>query len=75
MKTFLWSELENKVKISDHVKFAAKNMQANFIACEPWVKSVVTFGMVLYRNGLFLVSLIHVEIIIMKGKLDFLEKY
>ena len=39
-KTFLWSELENK---HDQVKFAAKSIKANSIACELSVKRVVTF--------------------------------
>ena len=35
---------------NDQVKFAAKNINAKFIACDFSVKRVVTFGMVLYRN-------------------------
>ena len=46
-KTFLWSELE---KSNYQVKFAAKNINANCIACELSVKRVDTFGVVLYRN-------------------------
>ena len=32
------------------VKFAAKTIQANYIACELSVQRVVTFDVVLYRN-------------------------
>ena len=35
---------------NDQVKFAAKNINAQFFACELWVKRVGTFGVVLYRN-------------------------
>ena len=35
---------------NDQVQFAAKNTKPEFIACEPSVKGVVTFGVVLYRN-------------------------
>ena len=35
---------------NDQVQVAAKNINANFFACELWVKRVGTFGVVLYRN-------------------------
>ena len=35
---------------NDQVKVAAKNINANFFACELWVKRVGTFGVVLYHN-------------------------
>ena len=35
---------------NDQVKFASKNIKANFIACELSVKRVITFGEVLYRS-------------------------
>ena len=47
VKSFLWSELENKQWPS---QARYKNIKANFIACEFSVKRVVTFGLVLYRN-------------------------
>ena len=46
VKTFLWSDLENKQRT---IKFSAKNIKAIFIACELSVKRVVDFGVVLYR--------------------------
>ena len=39
----MWSELEHK-------QVEAKIESAKFFACEPWVESVGTFGVVLYRN-------------------------
>ena len=33
--------------------YAAKNIKANFIACELLVKRVVTFGAALYHNQTF----------------------
>ena len=35
---------------NDQVRFVAKNINVNFIACELSVKMVDTFGVVLYRN-------------------------
>ena len=38
-------------KISNNqVKLAAKNIKANFIACELSLQRIVTFDVVLYRN-------------------------
>ena len=39
-------------KSNDHVQFTAKNIKANFIACELAVNMVVTFGVVLYCSQL-----------------------
>ena len=41
---------QNKKTSNDQVKFAAKSINANCIACELLVKGVDTFGVVLYRN-------------------------
>ena len=39
-------------KISNNkVKFAVKNMKANFIDCELSVKRAITFGEILYRKA------------------------
>ena len=35
---------------NDQVKVAAKNINAKMFACDPWVKRIDTFGVVLYRN-------------------------
>ena len=38
---------------------AAKNINANFFACELWVKRVGTLGVVLYRNQLPVNFILH----------------
>ena len=48
VKSFLLSVLEKKS--NDQVKFAAKNKNANFIACDFSVQRVVTLGVVLFHN-------------------------
>ena len=40
----------NKNISSDLVKVAAKNVSANFFACELWVERVGTFDVVLFRS-------------------------
>ena len=39
-----------RITSNNQVKVAAKNITAKFFACEPWVKRVGTFRVVLYRN-------------------------
>ena len=41
------------------VKFAAKNIKANFIACELSVQRVVTFDVVLYHNQRSVIFIFH----------------
>ena len=35
---------------NDQIRVVPKNINANFFACELWVKRVGTFDVVLYRN-------------------------
>ena len=46
-KSFLLSELENE---HGQVKFAATDIQANYITCELSIQRVVTFELILYRK-------------------------